>query len=111
METRIQKEKGTTIISVKGRMDAVSSPGFEKQLLELMDQGQKDFVIDLGELEYISSAGLRVILGTVKKLKEKEGRLFLCALKDIVREIFEISGFAAIVPTCDSVDSALSRMS
>lgn len=111
METRIQKEKGITIISVKGRMDAVSSPGFEKQLLDLMDRGQKDFVIDLGELEYISSAGLRVILGTVNKLKEMKGRLFLCALKDMVREIFEISGFAALVPTCDSVDSALSRMS
>jgi len=111
METRIQKEKGATIISVKGRMDAVSSPGFEKQLFNLMDQGQKDFVIDLGELEYISSAGLRVILGTVKKLKDKGGRLFLCSLKDVVMEIFEISGFATLIPTCDSVDSALSRMS
>lgn len=111
METRIQKEKGATIISVKGRMDAVSSPGFEKQLFDLMDQGQKDFVIDLGELEYVSSAGLRVILGTANKLKEMKGRLFLCSLKDVVREIFEISGFATLIPTCDSVDSALSRMS
>ena len=110
METRIQKEKNATIISVKGKMDAVSSPEFEKQLIKLIDQGEKDFVIDLGELEYISSAGLRVILATVKNLKEMEGRLSLCALKDMVKEIFEISGFVTLIPTYDSIDSALSQM-
>jgi anti-anti-sigma factor len=111
METKIQKENNATIISVTGRMDAVASPGFEKQLANLIEHGEKDLVIDLGELEYISSAGLRVILTTVKKLKEKEGRLYLCALQDTVKEIFEISGFSTAIPTCDSIDSALSQMS
>jgi anti-anti-sigma factor len=110
METRTRKEKNATVVSVKGRMDAVSSPEFEKQLSELIGQGEKDFVIDLGELEYLSSAGLRVILVTVKHLKEKEGELFLCALKDMVKEVFEISGFGAIIPVYDSVESAISHM-
>ena len=110
METRTKKEKHATVVSVKGKLDAVSSPEFEKELSELIGQGEKDFIIDLGELAYLSSAGLRVILATVKRLKEKEGKLFLCALKDLVKEVFEISGFGAIIPVYDSVESALAHM-
>ena len=72
-----------------------------------MAEEEKDFVIDFAGLDYISSAGLRVILATTKKLKEKEGKLLLSSLKDIVKEVFEISGFTAIIPIYDSVETAL----
>ena len=110
MEIRTKKEKDAIVVSVRGKMDALSSPEFEKQLSELIGQGEKDFVVDLGELEYISSAGLRVILAIVKRLKEKEGRLFICGLKDMAKEVFEISGFGAFIPVYDSVESALSHI-
>ena len=101
-------EKGI-VVSVKGRMDAVSSPDFEKQLKELIETGVICFVIDLNDLEYISSAGLRSILTSAKKLKGKEGRLILAGLKDVVKEVFEISGFSAIIPIYDSAESALDQ--
>jgi anti-anti-sigma factor len=107
MEIEARKEKSTTIVKVTGKMDAVSSPEFEKKLLELMGEGEKDFVIDLAGLDYISSAGLRVILATAKKLKGKEGKLLLCSLKDMVKEVFEISGFTAIIPIYESVEAAV----
>lgn len=107
MEIETRKEENATVVSVTGKMDAVSSPEFEKKLLELMAEEEKDFVIDFAGLDYISSAGLRVILATTKKLKEKEGKLLLSSLKDIVKEVFEISGFTAIIPIYDSVETAL----
>jgi stage II sporulation protein AA (anti-sigma F factor antagonist) len=107
MEIVTRKEKNAAVVSIKGRMDAISSPEFEKELSELMAEGQKDFIIDFGELDYISSAGLRSILAAAKKLESKEGKLLLSSLKDMVKEVFEISGFTAIIPVYESVESAL----
>lgn len=110
METTKRKEGNATVISVKGRMDAVSSPEFENEMEGLMAEGEIAFIIDLGELDYISSAGLRSILATIKKLKAKEGKLLLAQLKEMVKEVFEISGFSAIIPIFDSVDAALEKI-
>lgn len=110
MEIITRKEKNTVVVSVKGRMDAVSSPEFEKGLEELMAEGEKVFIIDLGELDYISSAGLRSILATAKKLKPNEGQILLSSLKDVVKEVFDISGFSSIIPIHESVESALAQI-
>ena len=110
MEFNTIKDDKALVFSVKGRMDATSSPEFDKEISELMSQGEKDFIVDLSELDYISSAGLRSILSTVKKLKAKEGKLYLAALKGVVKEVFEISGFSTIIPIYESVESALSEL-
>ena len=104
------REKNAVIITVKGRMDAVSAPDFEKKLGDWIDEGEKNFIIDLGELDYISSAGLRSILATAKKLKAVNGQLFLSTLKDVVKEVFDISGFSSIIPIYESVEAALEQI-
>ncbi len=110
MELKTRKEKNATVVSIKGRMDSISSPEFEKELSELMAEGQINLIIDFGELDYISSAGLRSILAAAKKLEKKEGKLLLSALKDMVKEVFEITGFTAIFPVYESVESALAHI-
>ena len=110
MEIETRKEGNVTVVSVTGKMDAVSAPVLEKELSQLMADGEKGFVVDLGDLDYISSAGLRVILATAKRLKEKEGKILLASLQDMVKEVFEISGFSAIIPIYESVESALSHV-
>ena len=110
MEIVKRKEKDAMVISVKGRLDAVTSPVLEKDLTELMAGGEKFLVVDLGDLDYISSAGLRTILASTKRLKEKQGKLLLASLKSVVKEVFEISGFSSIIPIYESVDSALSSL-
>lgn len=110
MKIRTRKEKNAIVVSIKGRMDAVSSSDFEKQLSELMAEGEKDFIIDFGELDYISSAGLRSILTTLKDLKGKNGGLLLCSLKDLVKDVFDISGLSHIIPIYETVESALSQI-
>ena len=110
MEILKWKEKNVLVISLKGRLDAVTSPVLEKELTDLMAGGERFLVIDLADLDYISSAGLRSILVAVKRLKEKQGKLLLASLKGVVREAFEISGFSMIIPIFESVDSALSSV-
>ena len=110
MEIGIRKEKNATVVSITGRLDAVTSPEFEERLSELISRGDKDIIIDLGGLDYVSSAGLRIILATAKDSKEKGGQLLLSALQDMVKEVFEISGFTSIIPIYDSVASALAEI-
>ena len=101
------KKKNAVKVSVDGRMDAVSAPEFETKLEAWIDEGDNVFIIDLSELDYISSAGLRSILATAKKLKAKKGDILLAALQDAVKEVFEISGFSSIIPIYDSMEAAL----
>lgn len=103
------KQENTVVVAIKGRMDAVSAPEFEKRLGDWIDGGENSFIIDLCDLDYISSAGLRSILATAKKLKTKDGQILLAALKEVVKEVFEISGFTSIIPIYDSVEEALSQ--
>jgi len=110
MEIKTRKEKEVVVVSVEGRMDAVSSPEFEKKLAELMAEGEKAFIIDFGELNYISSSGLRSILVTAKELKAKDGQILLSALKGGVKNVFEISGFSSMIPIYESVEAALAQM-
>jgi len=110
METSKRKDKGALVISLKGRLDSTTSPMLEKDLTDIMAGGERFLVMDLGDLEYISSAGLRSILVAFKGFKEKEGKLLLASLRGVVREAFEISGFSTIIPIFESVDSALSSV-
>lgn len=108
MEILKKKEKDALVISLRGRLDAVTSPVLEKNLGEFMDGGERFLVLDLTDLDYTSSAGLRTILAATKRLREKQGRLLLASLKNVVREVFEISGFSSIIPIYESVDAAVS---
>ncbi|MCJ7683699.1 MAG: STAS domain-containing protein [Desulfobacteraceae bacterium] len=104
------KEKDCLIVSVEGRMDAVSTPEFEQILGGWIDGGDIRFIVDLAGLDYISSAGLRGILTSVKRLKAEGGQIVLTSLHGTVKEVFEISGFSTIIPIFESVEDALQKM-
>lgn len=104
------KEGAILILSPEGRLDAQSAPTFQTQILERVEGGDTQLLIDMEKLEYISSAGLRVILVAAKKLKELNGRVVVCALSESVKEVFRISGFDSIVDTSESRSAALSTL-
>ena len=64
-------------------------------------------VFDLGALDYLSSAGLRVLLSAAKEVRRRDGKIVLCSLTEFVKEIFEVSGFESLIPIEDSVESGL----
>ncbi len=90
------QEGSVLVVSPAGRLDSVTAGGFEAQLLKHINEGATKMVLDFGKLDYISSAGLRVVLLAGKKLKAAGGKLALCGLNQQIREVFAISGFISI---------------
>lgn len=109
MEINISQQPKAVVVVVKGRMDAATAPTFETTLADHITAGASRFVVDCGNLEYISSAGLRSLLLTAKTLRTRNGELVFAGLTDVVREVFDIAGFAAMFSIYDSTDAALER--
>ncbi len=90
-----------------GRLDSATSGDLESLLIERLDQGCASVVLDLSDLDYISSAGLRVVLMAGKRLRATGGRLALACLRDSVRDLFDMSGFLVLFPVFATLDEAL----
>jgi anti-anti-sigma factor len=110
MEISVRKEKNISVVSVTGRMDAVTAPEFEKSLSELMSKGEKKFLVNLAGLDYISSAGLRSILVIAKQSKAGQGEVIFSGLRGPAEEVFKISGFHSIFKIFDSEEAALNQI-
>ena len=95
MTIEIKKNAEEAIIEVAGRLDTTTAPALDKTINEDID-GVKDLVLDLKDLEYISSAGLRVLLSAQKKM-QKIGSMKVKNVCEEVMDVFEMTGFADIL--------------
>ena len=95
MTMEIKKNTEATIIEVVGRLDTTSAPALEKAISEDIGDA-KNLVLDLKGVQYISSAGLRVLLGAQKKM-QKIGSMKVVNVCDAVMEVLEMTGFADIL--------------
>ena len=111
MDVYEQRRADTLILQPTGRLDSNSAQDLQGELTRRLSDGETSIVLDLKDLDYISSAGLRVLLLIGKELQKKNGRLSLCALNNTVREVFEISGFISLFPIHTSVDDAIGAAS
>lgn len=109
MKIHEEKQNDVHVFKLEGRLDSNTSPTFEEKVSEAIAGGSKRMIIDFENLEYLSSAGLRVILKTTKDLKHLEGKLVLCSMADYVKEVFEISGFDSFLPITASREDALKK--
>ena len=107
MEIIETKEKDISIFKLNGCLDSNTSPNLEKRLAGAMENGAINMIIDFEDLDYISSAGLRIILKTTKDIKGSEGSIMLCTMQDSVKEVFEIAGFDCFLSIVPSLDDAL----
>jgi len=107
MEIQIKASSNAWIVSVAGKLDALSAGEYEKAVSQLITEGKTRLVVDFAELSYISSAGLRVLLSTAKQLKPKGGVALFVNLQDGVRDVLEMTGFSSILAIHPSVDAAL----
>lgn len=99
--------EGKVVLHVAGRMDAESAVQFEAQCDSCISEGISSLVIDLGDLSYVSSMGLRSFVTIAKKLKSKGGELRICRLTGFARQVFELTRLNQVFPTYESVESAL----
>lgn len=110
MKLHTHKEKNVMIVLVKGRIDATTAPEFENHLSDFISKGENKLLLNFSELEYISSAGLRSILASAKKLKDLDGKIWFAGLKGPVEEVFKISGFLSLFKAYDSEEAALKEV-
>lgn len=107
LELSRRDEAGWEVVVVKGRLDSVTVSRFTEQCNVWIDEGQKNVVFDLSNLEYVSSAGLSGILGAAKRAQGRSRRLVVAGLKGLVKEVFAISGFEAVLPIVADVETAI----
>ena len=93
MELKKTKEGEITLVTIAGRLDSTNYIGVEKRLTAIVDKDERILLLDCTDLEFISSAGLRTLLGILKKMTAVEGKFSLCSLSDKIKKVFEMSGF------------------
>ncbi len=107
MNISTQKEDGITVVGIEGSLDTNTAPEAQQHLDALQDDGVQKILVNFESLDYISSAGLRVLLATAKRLGASGGSLRLCGLNETVNEVFEISGFNTFLSVFPTEGEAL----
>ena len=90
-------EEAKAVVALEGRLDTVTAPELESDLMGIIE-GIDELVLDFAELDYISSAGLRVLLSAQKMMNKKEGAMKIINVKDVIMDIFDMTGFLDILP-------------
>lgn len=110
MEITQTKQGEVLILALTGRLDAQTSKTLEDQLIPLIEGGEKRVLVDFAPLDYISSAGLRVLLLAARKLTQSNGRIALCALRPTIKTVFDIAGFSTVFPIFATRDEAIDHL-
>ena len=96
-----------TTIDITGRLDSGTAEDAENWIASFSMQPEKSLIMNFAELDYISSAGLRVIFNFARNLKKSGNKFAICSAQDHVREVFEISGFDSFIPMFNTPEEFL----
>jgi anti-sigma B factor antagonist len=107
MEISEDRKADVVILSLSGKLDATTAKTFEDKILAVINSGAQRLAVDLSQLDYVSSSGLRVFLLAAKQLQGTQGKIVLCALKDHVRQVFDLAGFSSVLSIYGSRDEAI----
>ena len=110
MEIEQRIEGSVAIVSPHQKLDTGTAPIAGEALATLIQNGAHRIIVDLSDVPYVSSAGLRILLDSAKRLRGAGGELCVCALNDAVQEVFEISGFNTLLPVFDSQADAVREL-
>lgn len=106
----IQTVRDGLVASARGRIDSSTAALFEEELQGALGRAPHALIVDLAGVDYMSSAGLRVLLMFAKRCKAEHRRMILCAMSPPIREVFDISGFSAIFDIEDTAESAVQKL-
>ena len=111
MQIQESRKGAVLVVAAEGRLDASAADEFQGRLAAALDGGETRILLDFSELTYISSAGLRILLVTAKRLKEGGGQFAICGLSDNVASVFKVSGFDTILRIFPDEGAALASYS
>ena len=107
--TETKHDKGV-VFKVEGRLDSTSAPEVEKKVCESIDNGVKYIILNFSALEYISSAGIRVLVHAHKKIQHQKGKIVLSSLPKPVENVLYITGFLPYFKIFDNDELALENL-
>jgi anti-sigma B factor antagonist len=106
---RSKLHEDTAVLYPKGHLDAHNVDRFEKEMVKLIASKVVNIIINCKELNYISSAGMGIIMGYLDEIREKGGDIKLCCVDERVYEIFDLVGFTEIYDFLDSEETAVAK--
>lgn len=109
MQINEERNGKAVIVVPAGRIDSTTSAALEGYFQKLAAAGERHLVVDFGGVDYISSAGLRVMLSLAKRTKDTNGSLALCALADSVSRVFMLAGFLPLFTVTGTRLEAIER--
>jgi len=95
------------IIEIEGRLDTTNFSQLENKIMDHVNAGKINILVDCSSMDYVSSSGLRIFLMSLKKITNLNGQFVLCGLQENIQEIFEISGFTSIFKIYNNQKEAL----
>ena len=107
MQIETRELKHVSVVKIVGRVDSNTAPEVEKTLQDLIDADRHQIVIDLQDTEYMSSAGLRVLVSTLKAAKKSGGDLKLAQLSGRVKEVLDLAGLTPVFNVYSDVVEAV----
>jgi anti-anti-sigma factor len=110
MDIAQERDGDVVVVRLSGRLDSNAAPGAEEQLTAAVAGEVPRVAIDMSQLSYISSAGLRVLLVAAKKVQQQKGKLALGGLADNVREVFAATGFDTIITIAADAAAAVAAV-
>ena len=110
MEVNSQKIESVVVFSIKGRSDASNASKLETACDKLIERNETKILLDCSQLDYISSAGLRVLLKLAKYLKKVSGKIAVAHPNEDVQQMFDISGFTELFQSFDNVVDGLTYL-
>ncbi|MCE9562660.1 MAG: STAS domain-containing protein [Planctomycetes bacterium] len=108
MEIREEHRDRNLVADVIGRLDVIASPELEARLMAMIDSGIRILVLNVTQLEFISSAGLRVLIVAAKKIRAQGGDMVFAGADQNIKKILDISGFTKMFKIVETVDEAFS---
>ncbi|MFN0065737.1 MAG: STAS domain-containing protein [Chlamydiales bacterium] len=110
MDVTVEEKGEVIVVRVKGRLDAASSPQLEKTINSIIDGGHFKLVLNFTDVDYLSSAGMRLMLSISKKLQQLEGKVVACNLNDEVMEVIKMAGFNQVIEFYPNEVESLSHL-
>ena len=111
MQVTPERSGGALVLKTKGRIDGTNAHTFHEDIKKIVTPDDKTIVLDLEELEYISSAGLRIILLVAKDSRNTDVDFAVCAMNKLVGQVFRNSGFDQIINIHDTREAAVQSFS
>lgn len=106
METDLSFEDAILVMKIIGKVDTIAAADFQERVEGALALGARRVILDVRDMAYISSAGLRSVLIVSRKAQSMGVELIFCGMNEIVRKIFHVSGFSQITKIADNMDEA-----